>query len=120
MYRLVFPWPPKELSPNVRTHWAVHYRAKKKYRKQCADIAADYRLPPSERYSVDMVFYTKTKRRPDKDNLVAMMKAGIDGIADALGVDDSCFDYGAPEFGGVSRGGAVVIEVKPTCGTQDL
>lgn len=111
MNKLVFPWPPKELSPNVRTHWAVHYRAKKKYRKQCEDIARDYVLPEAERYKINMVFYTKTKRKPDKDNLVAMMKAGIDGIADALGVDDGRFDYGEPEFGKPVKGGAVVIEI---------
>lgn len=77
------------------------------------EIAKDYILPVAERYVVNMTFYTKTARRPDKDNLVAMMKAGIDGIADALAVNDSCFDYGDIVFGGVFKGGAVIVEIAP-------
>lgn len=111
MHKLVFPWPSKELSPNARGHWAIHYKAKKKYRETCAEIAKDFILPKQERYKVKLTFHTKTKRRPDKDNCIAMMKAGLDGIADAIGIDDSRFDLAEPEFGTPVKGGAVVIEI---------
>lgn len=33
---VILPWPPKELSPNFRGHWAKLARAKKAYRLACA------------------------------------------------------------------------------------
>ena len=38
-----------------------------------------------------MVFYRPSKRHFDEDNLVARMKSGLDGIADALKIDDKYF-----------------------------
>jgi crossover junction endodeoxyribonuclease RusA len=111
MNKLVFPWPPKELSPNVRNHWAVHHRAKKKYRQQCRVVAEDFVLPEKDRDKVNLTFHTKTARRPDKDNCIAMMKSGLDGIADAIGIDDSRFDLGEPQFGKPVKNGAVLIEI---------
>jgi hypothetical protein len=32
---LHLPWPPKELSPNARVHWAKKSKAAKAYRLQC-------------------------------------------------------------------------------------
>ena len=43
-----------------------------------------------------------------------MMKAGIDGIADAMGCDDHGFRPRWPEaFNEPTKGGAVMIHVKP-------
>ena len=39
--RLILPWPPKELSPNFRAHWAKLARAKKAYRAACAWTAKE-------------------------------------------------------------------------------
>ena len=38
-----------------------------------------------------MVFYPPCRRTRDKDNLLASMKSGLDGLADALAVNDSRF-----------------------------
>jgi crossover junction endodeoxyribonuclease RusA len=90
------PFPPVELSPNSRKHWAVMARAKKVYRASsrlyCFQ-ALKGRKVQADRVVVTLVFYPPDKRRRDKDNLLARMKAGIDGIADAVGIDDSRFDY---------------------------
>ena len=45
----------------------------------------------SVRYGVSMVFYPPDGRRRDVSNLHAAMKAALDGIAEAMGVDDSTF-----------------------------
>ena len=40
---------------------------------------------------VQLDFYPPSKRRYDLDNAIAAMKSSLDGIADALSVDDSRF-----------------------------
>lgn len=91
MAEITLSWPPVQLSPNSRQHWAALARAKKAYRQACAweALAQGVRRIDAERLEVAFVFYPPTKRRIDMDNCIARMKAGIDGLADVLGVDDS-------------------------------
>ena len=42
--------------------------------------------------ALDITFIQPDKRRRDRDNLLAAMKSGLDGLAQALGVDDSEFE----------------------------
>ena len=60
---------------------------------------------------VGLTFHAPTQRAYDLDNALARCKAGLDGLADVLGVDDSRWQYtiarGAPVKGGAVR---VVIE----------
>jgi crossover junction endodeoxyribonuclease RusA len=96
MNTVVLPWPPKELSPNARLHWAALSRVKKAYRTACwlqarkAGISAETLLGADEA-DVHLVFYPPDKRNRDADNMLASMKAGLDGLADALKVDDNIF-----------------------------
>jgi crossover junction endodeoxyribonuclease RusA len=87
------PWPGPDLSPNARIHHMAHYRAKKQFKDECfyATKTARVALAGAD-YSLTLVFYPPTPRRRDRDNLLASMKAGLDGMAKALGVDDSIFD----------------------------
>ena len=91
MMTLVMPWPSADLSPNARIHWAVLARAKKKFREECGWQAKAQGARPikADRIAVAFTFYPPSKRRIDLDNCIARMKAGIDGIADVIGVDDS-------------------------------
>ena len=41
MLNFTLPWPPKELSPNGRTHWRVLAKTKKAYREACAWTAKE-------------------------------------------------------------------------------
>ena len=90
MTELVLPWPPKELSPNARLHWSKKSKAAKAYRAAC------YMLTKQAGVKVDwegdvhawMNFYPPDKRHRDDDNMIAAFKAGRDGMAEALGIDD--------------------------------
>lgn len=88
---IILPWPPKELSPNARKHFMAAYRAKKAYREACYWQAVEQgaRKLDAERLHVHFEFHKPTKRAMDLDNALARCKAGIDGLADVLGVDDS-------------------------------
>lgn len=89
------PWPPKELSPNARNHWAVIHRAKRIYRTECwaqtKEVSKSLALIGSYKIPLKITFYPPSKRHYDLDNCIASIKAGLDGIADALQVNDHRF-----------------------------
>lgn len=90
--RFVLPWPPKGLSPNARLHWAALSKLKKQYREACRlQVLAQGAQPMEGCLRVQLEFVPPDRRKRDWDNLVASMKAGLDGLADALQVDDSQF-----------------------------
>ena len=98
MIEVVLGWPPSDLSPNARLHWAKLARAKKHYRQACLSVTKEQLkkygkcndLP--ERLVLEMTFIPPDKRSYDRDNLVARMKAGIDGLSDALRINDKQFN----------------------------
>jgi crossover junction endodeoxyribonuclease RusA len=92
MTSIMLPWPPKELSPNARQHWASLARAKRAYRAACAWQAKAQgvgSLPADARPLVALTFVPPDRRARDRDNMLASMKSGLDGLADVLGCDDS-------------------------------
>lgn len=105
---LCLPWPDKKLSPNARQHWAQRSAAVKRARSQAYLLtrgsmsqpgeAWDKMLAatPSDRINVRLTFEPPARYRYDIDNLVARMKSSLDGIADAIGVDDYNFRLERP------------------------
>lgn len=99
------PWPPRELSPNARKHWSVVAKYKKQYRQLCWAMLKQSKVKPAN-LVVSLTFYRPSKRHMDLDNCLAMMKSGLDGVADALGVNDRHFKLTvtmAEETGGYVR-----------------
>ncbi len=93
MTTITLPWPPAILSPNARPHWARLAKAKKSYRRACWAAVLEQKVaaPKWSRMDVRLVFIAPDKRKRDRDNLGASMKAGLDGVADAWQLDDSRF-----------------------------
>ena len=93
------PLPDKRLSPNARSHWAAKAEAVKDARLDAftstrqGDAFSRYRFAHRDRIPVALHFILPTARRRDIDNLFAGCKAYLDGVADALAVDDSRFDF---------------------------
>jgi crossover junction endodeoxyribonuclease RusA len=109
---LVMPWPVmRELSPNWRGHWARKASAKKKLRAAWAATALQQgaRRIASDSLAVSLVFVPPDKRARDLDNLLASCKAGLDGLADVLGVDDSKWSLAISKA--AEQGGFVRVEV---------
>ena len=110
------PWPPPQLSPNARLHWAIVYRAKAKYRDKCWAIAREQNVPELEvdtKYKLELRFVPPDRRGYDRDNLVARMKAGLDGLADALMIDDKQFAELTASVSADSVGGFVHVRIYP-------
>lgn len=112
--RITLPWPEGVLSPNWRVHWARKAKATKDARLSAGWLvrAEIDRQPNWRGANISMTFCPPDKRRRDLDNLIASSKASCDGIADALGVDDSRFSY-SYRMGPVVAGGAVHVVISP-------
>lgn len=117
MITIEFPWPPKELSPNFRGHWAPISRAKRSYRG-CARVLTRNALLRAEGFDnfaelrIAYEFCPPTAGAYDRDNMAARMKAATDGIADALGVNDRGFHFAPPMIGAKVKGGVVRVTIQ--------
>lgn len=110
------PWPNKVLSPNARAHWRQVARAKKSARYSAMMLTREAlgraEKPAGSPLSVSLTFQPPDLRGRDQDNAQASLKAALDGIADALGVDDNLFRLAAPVWGEPCRpDGAVIVVV---------
>lgn len=113
MLEFTLPWPQSKLSPNARVHWSTLAKEKKAYRSACWLTALDqlhgWRPEvPEGPLLVELEFVPPTRRTYDRDNLIARMKAGLDGLSDALRIDDKRFStltarVNAEQIGGLVR-----------------
>lgn len=110
---LILPWPPRELSPNSRAHWGRKSKAAKTYRTQCHLLCKQAGLvaPTSGKILLSLVFVPADRRRRDDDNCLGAFKAGRDGLADALGIDDSRFITRLEISEEVVKGGQVRVRL---------
>ena len=95
-YQVTLPWPPSELNPNQsqKIHWAKKNRIAQDYKAACWWLckSAKLKAPSTDgKIHVWLDFYPPDRRRRDEDNAIASMKHGLDGVAKAIGVDDSRF-----------------------------
>lgn len=95
MHELVIPWPDRRLHPNSRGHWATRAKAAKAARRDAAMMAKaagwHRRKWPDGRLHVWIDGYAKDRRRRDHDGFLSSLKPWLDGIADAMQVDDARF-----------------------------
>ena len=90
MNKIILPYPNPTLMPNRKhgRHWASVQKEKGKARQEA------YLLSGSLNYTgggLKITFYTPDARKRDLDNLLAAMKPALDGMAQAIGVDDALF-----------------------------
>lgn len=118
VFTVTLPWPDPSLSPNRKNgnHWGSVNKTKG---KRLADARAltlqamvqTRYIPPKGVLPLVLTFVAPDKRRRDLDNLLASMKADLDGLSQALGVDDQVFEPITlrREYG--SKHGCVRVEV---------
>jgi len=113
---IAFLWPPKELSPNNKGHWAAKARAVKKYRSWCDNILQAHGVKRVEAFGAKLTFtfHPPDNRARDTDNMLAAAKPLIDSISKTIGIDDSRFTYGEPVKAHKLMNGAVIVTIEPT------
>lgn len=111
MTRITLPWPSTDLTPHAKGGWRKKAKATKAARAMAHWLAKEAGVQPNPN-AVLRVTYHPPRRGADVQNQHGRCKAYIDGIADAMGVDDLGFKVHFPaEFGEVKKGGEVVIDV---------
>ena len=97
--RLLFEQPPLEVGPNGRLHWAKKARVVKGLRERAnlVTLAVVHAYPEFEGFCpsvYDIEWYYTYGAAPDADGVIGRCKALLDGIADALKVNDRTWDVG--------------------------
>ena len=113
------PWPAPELSPNARNHWATTAKGRKAYRRACwlAALERGGRPAGNAPWEVEYQFQPPPRaRRSDEDNLVARMKSGLDGVCDALEINDQDLRIAGVSYGAPDPFGCVWIRIRPSAG----
>lgn len=100
---VVVPWPPSALSGHNTGGWYSSYPLVKKHRRWARNAAleAKARAPSSEGDIPLSILFVPPNRRGDRTNYPNRLKPALDGLADALGVNDRRFlptyHYAEPE-----------------------
>jgi crossover junction endodeoxyribonuclease RusA len=119
--KIVLSWPDAKLNPNQSKgrHWGGTTALRKKAKNDAFWLTRGAMLqwileckqPLQGPQALTITFVQPDKRARDRDNLLAALKPSLDGVADALGINDSQFDpitirreYGA-------KPGSVIVEV---------
>lgn len=113
MIELQLPWPPAGLSPNARLHWSAVAKLKKKCRADAYMIAlaSEAQALKGCDVSLSLTFHPPTNGAYDLDNALARMKASLDGVADAMGVDDSKWSLNIAKGAKSTKGGHVDVRI---------
>lgn len=120
--KIFLPWPDAKLNPNRSkgVHWASTSSLRKQAKNEAFWLTRGALLQNmlirkeswvDGEFSLSITFVQPDKRARDRDNLLAALKPSLDGVADALGINDSQFDPITirREYG--SKPGIVIVEV---------
>lgn len=99
---IVLPWPSSKLVGHHKHHWRVMRPVIKQHREWARLATLEVRPQAPESGDIPIHFrFVPPDRRGDRTNYPNRLKAYIDGIADALTVNDSRFlpsyEFAAPE-----------------------
>jgi len=94
--KIELDFPPAELFPNKAkgTHWAKLYQVRSDNREGSTWLAKHQIkgwVAPEGDIPLNLTFIMPDKRHRDADNCLAACKAALDGLADALFINDKRF-----------------------------
>lgn len=87
----MFPWYPKELNPNSSCHFQTKAKKKAIYKNICYYTTLEAKIPQGQYTELHLTFFKPNRRPMDLDNMLAAMKSGLDGMCQALKIDDKVF-----------------------------
>ena len=101
---ITVPWAHRYLSPNARVIWQLKHRMAKQARQTArlltfVKVGCGFKAKPvDDVIEVSLIAHPCDRRKRDEDNIIASMKSTLDGIADALGVNDAAFHFKELKF----------------------
>lgn len=89
---IVLPFPPASLSGHAKGNWYGKSAFTKHQREYARYLTEEAKITVPARGDIPIHFhFVPANRRGDRINFPIRIKAAVDGIADALGVNDSRF-----------------------------
>lgn len=125
MVKVVIAWPDKRLTPHAKGGWSKKYKATKAAKHEAWALALEAGVRPDPEALIFVTYHPPDRLLRDAQNMPGRLKAAIDGIALAMGVDDIGFRVRfADRFEEVKEGGCVIFDIRreseakccPTCG----
>lgn len=111
---VTLPWPTGPQWPNARAHWSVLARHRKAAHAEAWWLTLAAGAPKGAARLTVTLHPPRKPGRTNVDGCIGALKAAVDGIAQALGVDDSELRIAWPEtFSSPVKGGCVVVEIEP-------
>lgn len=107
---VLLPYPNKDLNPNKRLNPHVKAKVFKAAKNEAYTLAIEAGLKGIRQRKLRLLFSPPDRRRRDLDNMHASMKAALDGIALAIGCDDSEFCPIIIDRSSPVKGGSVLVE----------
>ena len=115
MIEITLPWPAAGLSPNARMNHMAKWEIAQAARAtaKLAAIAAGWKLArfPDGRIPMTLVFHFPDNRHRDADNCLASMKPALDGLCDALEINDERLWPITLDHGKNVKAGQVVVRI---------
>ena len=115
MLKISLPWPAPGLWPNKtnRAVWQANARLTEQARTDAMYLTLEQhpvtRLYTERVYALGLLFSPPDAKARDLLGAVGAMKAALDGVADALGIDDKWFAPLVSDWGGAEPGTVTVI-----------
>lgn len=111
------PWPARALHPNARGHWAKRHAAAKTARREAFILAVqsgwrEAALAPEGKLHVEIDAFPPDRRHRDWDGVIASCKSALDGLADALRVNDRRFVPQLTLHDDPVKGGMVRVRIR--------
>jgi crossover junction endodeoxyribonuclease RusA len=107
---IVLPWPAACLSSNARVYWRRKSAATKVHREWAHNATLEAKPKHGNGDIPVSITFCPPSNRFDRANMPHLVKAYLDGIADALGVNDRRF-LPSYHFSDPVPGGQVVVVV---------
>lgn len=108
---ITLPFPPASLSGHNTGHWKAKSAIVRKHREWAYLATLEAAIPVPDEGDIPIrITFVPPDNRSDRTNLPNRLKASIDGIADALGVNDRRF-LPSYHFAPPEKPGKVVVEI---------
>lgn len=113
--KITLSWPVQALWPNRKAHYlrksdAARVAKNEGYYATKAGVWQSFKDHKGN-IPLQVTFFPPDARRRDLDGMFSAMKNFLDGIALAIGVDDTRFRPISLDVGEVRKGGAVEVEI---------
>lgn len=112
---ITLPWPSSKLNGHAKGYWRPKAESTKLYRRDVWALALEAKVKRCPTARLVFTYHPPNLAKRDCQNMPGMLKAAVDGIADAMGCDDHLFRCAWPEtFAAPVKGGAVLVDVQCT------